>query len=89
MLFDQLDAAYAKRKQLWKDFKQDFNLICWSSLLLALLTSLTGIVGAAEDQLKTLLAQFERTCAALDKESKKLSKTDGQAEKLTALLKKL
>ncbi|KAI5899554.1 uncharacterized protein SCHCODRAFT_02605466 [Schizophyllum commune H4-8] len=72
-LFEQLDAAYAKRKQLWKDFKQDFNVI----------------LGAAEDQLKTLPAQFERTCAALDKESKKLSKTDGQAEKLTALLKKL
>uniref|UniRef100_D8PSU3 Uncharacterized protein n=1 Tax=Schizophyllum commune (strain H4-8 / FGSC 9210) TaxID=578458 RepID=D8PSU3_SCHCM len=88
-LFEQLDAAYAKRKQLWKDFKQDFNVICWFLLLLALLTSLTGLVGAAEDQLKTLPAQFERTCAALDKESKKLSKTDGQAEKLTALLKKL
>ncbi|KAL1743462.1 hypothetical protein HDZ31DRAFT_65001 [Schizophyllum fasciatum] len=72
-LFDELDAAYAKRKQLWKDFKKD----------------LSTILDAAEDSLKTLPAQFESTCAALDKESKKLMKSDGQADKLTELLKKL
>ena len=32
---------------------------------------------------------FSHMGPGLDKESKKLSKTDGQAEKLTALLKKL
>ncbi|TRM62551.1 hypothetical protein BD626DRAFT_569703 [Schizophyllum amplum] len=72
-LFDQLDAAYARRDELWKDFKKDFN----------------SILDTAEDSIKALPAQLERTCAALDKDSKKLSKADGRSEKLAALLKKL